>query len=91
MEAERTKTKRKYEWFIPKKRSWFVEMVKSAENKGIRCVGPLIDAIRECFDKVKRGAGVKEADGKKINMRSARCYKATKWVQLCREYDCMGW
>ena len=25
------------------------------------------------------------------NMRSVRCYKATKWVQICTEYDVMGW
>ena len=25
------------------------------------------------------------------NMRSVRCYKATRWVQLCAEYTVMGW
>ena len=25
------------------------------------------------------------------NMRSVRCYKATRWVQICAEYAVMGW
>ena len=96
MDKGSTKTGVDYVWLIPSKRNWFVDKVKAADISAFKVDYVLADSLRKWFDKMRDEAGIPKVvdkDGKKgaHNMRSVRCYKATRWVQACAEYKAMGW
>lgn len=94
--AQETKTRMQtYRWFLPEKRNWFAKLVLKADAKAhYNRVQHLQNAMTHEFTFVRNSAGIgrgpKHGHGD-WNMRSARCWKATRWVQLCTVWDCMGW
>ena len=96
MDKGLTKTGVDYVWLIPSKRNWFVDMVIKADTAAYKQPYVLADSLRRWFDKMAAAAGIPKVvykDGTEgaYNMRSVRCYKATRWVQARAEYKAMGW
>ena len=94
MPGDSTKTRQDYGWLIKKKRNWFVEMVRRADCSTIGSLGVFQNSLGAAFHDIRQKAGVGECagtHGSRVNLRSARCYRATKWVQLSAEYRAMKW
>ena len=94
MVSSATKTHKYYTWLIPRKRNWFVKLVQAADTSSCGKASFLSDSIGPWFHKIRDEAGVPSHEGPnrgKYNMRSVRCYQATKWVKLCTEFKVMGW
>ena len=94
MVSKATKTHKHYTWLIPRKRNWFVKLVQAADTSCCGKVAFLADNITPWFHRIRDEAGVPSKEGPNLgnyNLRSVRCYQATKWVKLCAEYKVMGW
>ena len=66
----------------------------AADTSSCGKVSFLSDNIGPWFHRIRDEAGVPPHEGPnlgKYNMRSVRCYQATKWVKLCTEYKVMEW
>jgi hypothetical protein len=94
MDKLETKTSKHYTWLIPSKRDWFVDAVKKADTACMRTHASLHLSVGPTFHSLREEAGLAAEEGAfmgKYNMRSARCYQATKWVQNKADFKEMGW
>ena len=92
-----TKTKRDYTWYLPASIDDAIKRltVPLVDLSSFKDYSTLYNALDYWFERRRRDAKVPEKPpkGKKkvYNMRSVRCYHATKYVELKTEFEVMRW
>ena len=94
MPSDETKTRVDYCWLIPVKKNWFITLWKDLDICNFKSDKHLYDQLDYWYGKIRKDAGVPaqfDEYGGKYNMRSVRCYHATKWVRTVADYKFMEW